>query len=331
MAAQEKEGKLIQEPGGLAASAEMFAFGDASDAYANHKQLYLSFYHLAADREISFKGFVTNLNNSFAADWGTEKVFGRGDPIMTFKSTTRQLNAGFEIPAASLEEAKLNLAKCNKLAQFMYPAYEKGNRANTIAKPPLMRVSFANLIKNPVNGASPSAKEAGLLVAISSLNIKPSFNDDGFFDAGLAMLYPKLITIDVAFTVLHERDLGWDATGNTENNAFGFSSPDASPFPFGLEGFQRPQPEASASEGDPVGDDDRAGFGATEADEEADALAGLPSAQTTLRSEREQLQTLRNAENPVPGAIRAQRQSVRTARQGVRTSRRNLRRQSGGY
>ena len=65
-------------------SLPIFANGDASDAYANHKQLYLNFYHLAADRSVSFKGFIASLNDNFVADWGSEKVFGRGDPIMTF-------------------------------------------------------------------------------------------------------------------------------------------------------------------------------------------------------------------------------------------------------
>ena len=194
-----------------------------------------------------------------------------------------------------------------------------------------MRVSFANLIKNPVNGNSPLAKEAGLLVANSTLNITPSFGDDGFFDAGLAMLYPKLITIDVDFTVLHERDLGWDATGNTEDDAFGFSAANASPFPFGLEVPPPPKPETSNDSPDNPDDDEEPGQGATSAEQEAEALRALDSAQATLRNEREQLQTMRNAENPVPGAIRAQQGNVRTARQGVRTSRRNLRRQDGDY
>ena len=231
-----------QKVGSKGTTTTTFAFGDASDAYANHKQLFLSFYQFAADDEVAFKGFIISMNQNFAADYAQEQVFGRNDPILTFKSTTRKANISFQIPAASLQEAKLNLAKCNRLTQFMYPAYESSARADTLAKPPLMRVAFANLIRDPAKGASPRAKEAGMLCAISTLNITPSFDDEGFFDPGIAQLYPKLITIDVDMTILHERDLGWDANGRTDENAFGFSREGVSPYPFGMEGFDKPKP-----------------------------------------------------------------------------------------
>ena len=224
----------------------LFRFGDASDAYANQKQLYISFYHLPSQRQVNFKAFITNMNQNFTVDWNYEQVFGRNDPIATFKNTTRRMNISFEIPAASADEAELNLLKCNALSQFMYPAYEKGNRANTIAKPPLLRVAFSNLIRNSSKGpqSAPGAVESGLLVTVSTLNITPSFGDEGFFDSGYASSHPKLITIDMDFTVLHEHDLGWDSgapygEGGAEN-PFGFNKEENATFPFGVEGFVLP-------------------------------------------------------------------------------------------
>ena len=221
----------------------IFKFGDASDAYANHKQLYLSFYHLASERQVNFKAFITNLNQNFSADWNYEQVFGRNDPIATFKSTTRKMNVSFEIPAASGREAELNLLKCNALSKFMYPAYEKSGRANTISKPPLMRVAFANLVRDASKGSesSPSAAESGLLVTVSTLNVTPSFGDEGFFDDKAGALFPKLITIDMDFTVIHEHDVGWDAAGpygdDVPENPFGFNKEENEAFPFGVGDF----------------------------------------------------------------------------------------------
>tara|TARA_R100000664_G_C2743827_1_gene131946 strand:+ start:159 stop:1220 length:1062 start_codon:yes stop_codon:yes gene_type:complete len=214
------------------ASWHFFSAQDETDNYANQKALFLSFYQLAADKEVNFKAFVTNFNQSFAVQYGEEQVFGRNDPIMTFKNTTRKMNVAFEIPAATIQEAKHNLARVNLLAQFMYPAYLQENRANTIAKPPLLRVAFANLVRRSMMGGSPSAKLAGVLCTVTSLNISPSFDDEGFFDEGTATLYPKLIRVDMDFTVLHERDLGWDAAGS--EGTFGFNGPgEARVYPFG--------------------------------------------------------------------------------------------------
>ena len=184
---------------------------DGSDTYANTKQLFLSIFHVASQLEVNFKAFITSYNENFQTSYNSEKVFGRFDPIMTFQDTTRKFAVAWDIPAFSIEEARANLARCNRLAQFMYPAYESAGRANTLAKPPLMRIRFANLIRNAAEGDSPYARDSGLLVAVGGLTITPDFGADGsgFFDPGSATLYPKKITIDMSdITVLHEHQIG---------------------------------------------------------------------------------------------------------------------------
>jgi len=213
------------------ASQAGIAFSDASDAYANNKKLFLSFFHLASGREVNLKAFVTSFTQNFQSDWNMERVFGRNDPIMTFKNTMRKMGLSFKIPASTLSEAQTNLIRTNYLAKFMYPSYEVANRANTIASPPLMRVRFSNLIGDNTRGSSPHAQEAGLLVAVSSLTITPSFEDDGFFDVDTATLFPKLITVDMDLTALHEHDLGWD--DDIEGKDYGFSKFENTNFPFG--------------------------------------------------------------------------------------------------
>ena len=43
----------------------IFKNGDASDAYANKRGLFLSFFHLASGLEVNFKAFVTNYSETF--------------------------------------------------------------------------------------------------------------------------------------------------------------------------------------------------------------------------------------------------------------------------
>ena len=78
-----------------------FTEGDASDAYANDKALHLGFFHLASKLEMYFKAFVTDYSDNFTVGWNYEDVFGRNDPIATFKSTTRKISISWSIPANS--------------------------------------------------------------------------------------------------------------------------------------------------------------------------------------------------------------------------------------
>jgi len=205
-------------------------FSDGSDAYANGKQLFLSIFHVASGLEVNFKAFITQYNENFSTEYTPEKVFGRFDPIMTFSNTTRTIGSvSWELPAFSLQEAKANLARCNRLAQFMYPAYLNRYQANTLARPPLMRIRFANLIRNSAAGDSPYASVSGLLVAVGGLTITPDFAADGpgFFDPGGSTLYPKSIRLDLTgITVLHEHQIGWGPE-------IGFNSDEFSNYPFG--------------------------------------------------------------------------------------------------
>jgi hypothetical protein len=225
-------------------------FSDPSDAYANVKQLYLSIFHLPSQLETNLKAFITTYNENYTSNWNQEMVFGRNDPIATFKDTNRDITIAVDIPAASEQEAKSNLGKCNRVIQYLYPAYQQANRANTISKPPLVRVRFANLIKRANAGDSPSAREGGLLGFITSLTFTPDFDEAGAFDSGTAALFPKKISLNMSFKPLHEHDLGW-------GDDIGFNDQDNVNFPFGLTDLQAPRtpddsvnPQATAEEFD---------------------------------------------------------------------------------
>ena len=96
---------------------------DTSDAYANYKQYVISFLHVPTNSTVFFKAYVTEYNENFACSWTPTEVYGRTDPIQTYKGTKRSISLAFDVPAASMGEAYENLGRVSKLVQMLYPTY----------------------------------------------------------------------------------------------------------------------------------------------------------------------------------------------------------------
>jgi len=182
---------------------------DHSDGYAQ-KGYTLSFLHLPSGQEHQFKAFLTQFSDSFSSEFSPQSAYGRMDPIYTFQQTTRQLQVGFAIPAFSIEEAKSNLAKVGQLARKLYPSYSGGDPSNasSLARAPLMRLRFANLIRA---NQSPTL---GLLGKVSGFTFTPNL-EHGFFDLP-NFLYPKTIDVSFSFDPLHETVMGWTPASDGE-------------------------------------------------------------------------------------------------------------------
>jgi len=193
---------------------------------------------------LQFPAFLTDFSQTFDAKWNTEEVFGRMDPIATYQGTKRTMSLGFDLPAGSIEEAKKNLKGCSELIKMVYPVY---NNQDILAKPPLTRIQFANLIKgdagseisspaasdqdvtqdpfsldgleamgdtilaDPAQSTSTQQKFFGLLGWISGLSWKPNL-EMGMFAAN-GELYPKVISLSFSFNVLHEKTPSQKSTG----------------------------------------------------------------------------------------------------------------------
>lgn len=217
-------------------------YADPSDAYANARQIVISFYSLIAGDHfgsVNFKAFVTNIADAFTCDWNEEMVFGRNDPIYNFKHTKRSISLGFQLVAASRYEAVANMDKLQTLIKMLYPAYKKPyDLVSSLTKSPLIKLKFGNLISDhsspgasgfdTVKGGSASAKNGGLVGVIKSLNVTPNF-DSGVYDGpGPATMYPKLIEITLEFGVIHQATLGFNSDSNTWLNGQGNNN-----FPYG--------------------------------------------------------------------------------------------------
>ena len=165
---------------------------------------------------LMFPAFLTDFSQTFDAKWNTEEVFGRMDPIATYQGTKRTMSLGFDLPAGHIDEAKKNLKGCSELIKMVYPVY---NNQDILAKPPLVRIQFANLIKSDIGidhdgdgseeGSTP--KVFGLLGWISGLSWKPNL-EMGMFAAN-GELYPKVISLSFSFNVLHEKTPSQKSTG----------------------------------------------------------------------------------------------------------------------
>lgn len=196
---------------------------------------------------VTFPAFLTDFSQNFEAAWNAEKVYGRMDPIATYQGTTRTVQLGFDIPSADEKDAKTNLSKTQNLVKMVYPVYKN----NTLAKPPLVRIQFANLLKsNPPtplpqktikvdntkkenskkeedksavlkedNKAKSVPLDYGVLGWISGLSWKPNL-EMGMFSNGNE-LFPKVISISFTFNILHERTLNQEDEKNLQSWPFG--------------------------------------------------------------------------------------------------------------
>ena len=194
---------------------------DLSNNYAQKTDSILRFYSLVSNLEVEFKAFLTDLSDNFQSSWNAEQVYGRMDPMGSFQNTKRVITVGWDVPAASLEEAKSNMEAIRTLTSMLYPSYSANpvslkedstfTTANSMNSSPLVRVKFANLISK---GEGTTAKSSGLLGWIDGVNIQPQI-EQGFIIEN-SKHYPKLYKMSITLNVLHEHDLGWTTTEVTE-------------------------------------------------------------------------------------------------------------------
>ena len=229
---------------------------DGSDYLANRRKMMISFQHAPSGRSIFFKSFITAFNETYNSDWVDEKVFGRVDPIMLFKNTSRRITLAFKVPAGTESEAYENLVKLQHLAQFLYPNYKDVGDASTISQSPLIRLKVMNLAqksgpsstdtRNDIGGANQSPEllyeqyrsnyqsSGGLLGAVTNVTINHNLEaEDGAFMKAENTILPKLFEVNLEFAVIHEQPLGWKKTRNGaefQDKNFPYNAKGSDPF-----------------------------------------------------------------------------------------------------
>tara|TARA_R100001163_G_C5060216_1_gene196983 strand:+ start:643 stop:1728 length:1086 start_codon:yes stop_codon:yes gene_type:complete len=210
-----------------------------TDGIANNAEAVLTFFHVPSETDVFFKAFITTFNESYNCDWTPDTVFGRTDPIYTFKNTQRSITLSWKIPAETISEAYENLGRVQKLSQFLYPSYASlpdpnGNPTNisTLTQSPLVRLKVMNLVQKSKDSGDSRGTPAdalfsqytsnnnpseGLLGVITSMSVNHNLEnqDAGVIQVKTNTVLPKLIEVSIDFSVIHESVLGW------ETNDFG--------------------------------------------------------------------------------------------------------------
>ena len=97
-----------------------------ADLFKNGLKLIIEHVPTSTEKKINsveFSAFLTTFSDAYNSNWNAEDVFGRMDPIATFRSTRRAISVAWNIPSSSPEQAAENFFKVNKLLQFLYSFY----------------------------------------------------------------------------------------------------------------------------------------------------------------------------------------------------------------
>jgi len=206
--------------------------------YARRKQLYIEWYSFAAQSSVKFEAWLTKFSDKYESDWASQQVYGRNDPIQTFKGTKRTISISWKLIADHLQQAIDNQGKVSLLMAYLYPVYDA---SGFLMAPPLMRLRFANWAVSAdsfptTDKPSPfdpnqvhPAKDSGLVGRCDGFSFEPVLENGVFDDVG-GKLYPKELELSTTFHVVHTHRLGWQISGedNVETRDQGFLS-----FPYG--------------------------------------------------------------------------------------------------
>jgi hypothetical protein len=182
--------------------------------------------HLTTQQTINFRGWVTEFSDQFSSTWNTENVYGRMDPLATFQNTQRQITLAFDVVSANVSQAQQNLNKINALISFLYPVYNESHRTsqNTLKAAPLVGLRWTNLAADPYDGTQLVGYLAGATYA-------PDLSQGSFFQVGervdmmgspdpegaaaTSAMIPKVVSLQLQYTVLHKHLTGWYASGGS--------------------------------------------------------------------------------------------------------------------
>ena len=237
--------------------------------------------HISSGEAAVFPSWITEFSDTFTSEWSTDSVFGRNDKIGNFQGTTRSISVGMKIPSYSVVEARENMHQLEHLIANLYPSYTSLNvgeeRVHTMSGSPMVKVKFANLIKNAnVRMNAVNAATGGLSGWINNVSFSPDL-ESGFhhmspnmsksdqaayngvfegpsqgFNSSHTFL-PKVLDISFTLTVVHEHKLGW------ENQSWLANKTDS--FPYGVETLSGKQHALKAGAGATTRSDGRVAKG----------------------------------------------------------------------
>ena len=211
------------------------SYNDITDQIATQKGQVVEIYHVNTGYSVMFKAMLTDFKDDFKMDYKRETVFGRADPIATYKGTERTISLAWKVVASHLDEAKSNLRKIEQFASMLYATYDSAgsnltnSSATQIQAGPLFKIKYSNLIVKAGHreeGMLTSAEETGLAGTIDGFTFTPEISDSApWYAPGVEGVFPASIDISLNFHVLHETALGWDPDGKLRIDSWANGAP----------------------------------------------------------------------------------------------------------
>jgi len=194
--------------------------------------------HIASNRKVEFSNFaLTEFSDSLTTSWNKQEVFGRMDPIVNYQGTGREISLSISWKGKSTDFIKERHKEITRLMSFQYPTYFHTDNALAIQSPPLLRVSFAQLISEGIEN-----KSSGLVCAMDGCAYTPAvgftpedspmirfgskrvgYDSDLVTSGDNGTILPKDISLKFKLTVLHEENLGWHFNGGADD--YGWMGP----------------------------------------------------------------------------------------------------------
>ena len=147
----------------------------------------IEFMHIASGKACVFPAWLTSYSDSFQSTWNAENIFGRSDPIGQWQGTTRRISVALSVPSFTPEEAYANMHQVEHLMAYLYPSYEVNGSNKNISAYPLLRMKFANFVKNAtVQENAVSVLKGGLTGWLDGVEFTPNL------EAGFHHMSPKM-------------------------------------------------------------------------------------------------------------------------------------------
>jgi len=210
--------------------------------------------HIATGKACVFPAWLTSFNENFTSQWNTQNVFGRADPIGSWNNTTRRISLSLSIPSFTPEEGYANMHQLEHLIGFLYPSYSSNGGHNVMNAYPLLKMKFANFVKDARQEQNAvSVLKGGLSGWMENVDFTPNL-EAGFHHMSPAMsandvksynrtndaherqttnkshtFVPKVFEVNMSFVVVHEHSLGWSGAkkwlgGHATGYPYGYES-----------------------------------------------------------------------------------------------------------
>lgn len=177
------------------------------------------------------------LDQTFSPTYGQEDVYGRMDPIVTYKNTKRTISINFSCQAHHFFDAdwgvKNNIQAINMLTQMLYPSYQGTAKAGlgVLKAPPFFRILYGSYVGSYSSKGAMAFQSMGR----DGLENNPLYNGltgyitnfrHGIGKVARNMAYapaskglkgyhpvPREIKVSFTFNVVHDKEVGWRKVG----------------------------------------------------------------------------------------------------------------------